>query len=383
VCNGLCADDADAVQGLSAGITDGDIDWDPPNTTEIRSMSRSDALATVAFDPLDISAASMCSLQVVLFSDLARSTLPPARVRQLEDPYLSARSIDAIRSVIINRFPACAPVSLAASWGIMEVLDSLYATGLATLLDGSAVDVTNLTHGILWSDEPLRSILSVTIGIRCGIAPLPSVLDHVMRALRLSVDDSALLWVPNLDHPRTPQSDLNTGIAAQMQSTLFPRDLSAANLLKPSLSVEGWTVASNWKRGSFNDTVTYAVCTELSDFDAFAVEAPVVVPSTVGMPLAEIASGDAASRYSIGPALAAAGSWFPVVAGNPPRTVSVAGLGCYEAWANGSLYMEQGNYDASSAYLGGCPACGNRSAAALGGRCNAAGGLSCDGSGSN
>ena len=73
-----------------------------------------------------------------------------------------------------------------------------------------------------------------------------------------------------------------------------------------------------------------------------------------------IQSGTAAS-YSVGAALAAPGSWFPAVAGNPPRTVSVAGLGCYEAWANGSLYMEQGNFDASGAYSGGCPSGGNRS----------------------
>jgi hypothetical protein len=105
--------------------------------------------------------------------------------------------------------------------------------------------------------------------------------------------------------------------------------------------------------------------------------------SPVLSPLGPSIMSSSLSHYSVGSALSAPGSWFPVVAGNPPRTITVDGLGCYEAWANGSLYMEQGNFDASGAYVQGCPACGNRSAAAASGRCNEAGGLSCDASGFN
>ncbi len=383
-CNGLCGDEADAVQGLGNGIADGDVNWKPPNATQIQAMSRSDALAAIVFDADDASLAPACSLQAVLFSDLARSNLPAARVLQLEDPHISTRSLAAVQSVLIKRLPSCAAASLAASSSIVEVLHLLRAQGVATLVDGRRVNITQLAHGVLWSDEPLRTILSVTVSKHCSVAPVPDVVHHLMRSLRSSVDDSALLWVPRVGSPSTLNTDHNPAIAAVMRSSLFSKDLRASKLLEPGLNVEGWTVATNWKRGSFNDTVKYAVCPGVPDFDPFASTAPVVVPSATGMQLTEMLANGNKATYSVGPALAAAGTWFPAVAGNPPRTVTVDGLGCYEAWANGSLYMEQGNFDASGAYVGGCPACGNRSAAAAAaGRCNEAGGLSCDASGFN
>ena len=80
--------------------------------------------------------------------------------------------------------------------------------------------------------------------------------------------------------------------------------------------------------------------------------------------------------YSFGPDAASPSSWFPATGARPVKTVIVAGLGCYEAWQNDTVYMEQGNYNSRGQYVSGCPDCGknmDRSA----GRCSAWGDLSC------
>jgi hypothetical protein len=70
------------------------------------------------------------------------------------------------------------------------------------------------------------------------------------------------------------------------------------------------------------------------------------------------------------------GTWFPITAEHKVKRVIVEGLGCYEAWANGTVYMEQGNYDARGQYLPGCPKCATNSDRFTG-RCLASGDLSC------
>jgi hypothetical protein len=69
-------------------------------------------------------------------------------------------------------------------------------------------------------------------------------------------------------------------------------------------------------------------------------------------------------------------AWFPVTGSHQVKVVTVDGLGCYEAWKNDTVYMEQGNYDARGVYIPGCPDCGSNSGRFTG-RCSASGDLSC------
>ena len=70
------------------------------------------------------------------------------------------------------------------------------------------------------------------------------------------------------------------------------------------------------------------------------------------------------------------GTAFP----GTPCLVTVAGLGCYLAWANATTYIEEGNYALSTLnYLPGCPNCSRTPPAVADGTCSSDGSLSCAG----
>jgi hypothetical protein len=92
--------------------------------------------------------------------------------------------------------------------------------------------------------------------------------------------------------------------------------------------------------------------------------------------LEPVPDSSSALPYSFGPDVTSPSSWFPATPARPVKRVLVQDLGCYEAWQNATVYMEQGNYNARGQYLPGCPECGqqmDRSA----GRCSAPGYMSC------
>lgn len=88
-----------------------------------------------------------------------------------------------------------------------------------------------------------------------------------------------------------------------------------------------------------------------------------------------VPDSSSALRYKVQD-FASPGAWFPVTADHKVKIVIVEGLGCYEAWANSTVYMEQGNYDARGQYLPGCPNCASNSDM-FKGKCLASGELSC------
>ena len=92
--------------------------------------------------------------------------------------------------------------------------------------------------------------------------------------------------------------------------------------------------------------------------------------------LEPVPDSSSALPYAFGPDITSPSAWFPATAARPVKVVHVEGLGCYEAWQNTTVYMEQGNYNSLGQYIPGCPECG-RNLDTSTGRCSLPGDLSC------
>jgi hypothetical protein len=92
--------------------------------------------------------------------------------------------------------------------------------------------------------------------------------------------------------------------------------------------------------------------------------------------LEPVPDSSSALPYEFGNNVDSPSAWFPATAAFPVKRVIVKQLGCYEAWQNATVYMEQGNYDARGRYLPGCPDCGLEKDV-FAGKCSAPGDLSC------
>ncbi len=91
--------------------------------------------------------------------------------------------------------------------------------------------------------------------------------------------------------------------------------------------------------------------------------------------LEPVPDSSSALPYSFGPDVTFPSAWFPATPARPVKRVIVEDLGCYEAWQNATVYMEQGNYN-SRGHLPGCPECGQQMDSSHG-RCSAPGLMSC------